>query len=54
MFPIKLSKCDIEKLEEVLSQRTVLRHLDKTSGKIYSINTKNVLWFEFTALESIE
>ncbi|MCT0056253.1 hypothetical protein EFK39_07590 [Lactococcus lactis subsp. lactis] len=49
-----LSKNNIEKIEEVLSQKLVLRHLDKISGTIYSINTQNVLWFEFNALKSIE
>ncbi|BDE10448.1 hypothetical protein Llc71_21430 [Lactococcus cremoris] len=49
-----LSKNNIEKIEEVLSQKLVLRHLDKISGTIYSINTQNVLWFEFNALNSIE
>lgn len=53
-LPMNLSKSDIEKIEEVLSQRLVLRHLDKMSGKIYSINTQNVLWFEFNALKPTE
>lgn len=53
-IPTILSANDIEIMEKVLSQGLILKHLDKTSGKIYSINTKNILWFEFIALKSTE
>ena len=53
-LPMNLAKSDIEKIEEVLSQRLVLRHFDKMSGRIYSINTQNVLWFEFNSLKPTE
>lgn len=53
-LPMKISENDIEKIEEVFSQRLMLRHLDKMSGKVYSINTQNVLWFEFNALKTTE
>lgn len=51
---MKISENDIEKIEEVLSRKLILKHLDKTSGKVYSINTQNVLWFEFNALKTTE
>jgi hypothetical protein len=53
-LPMKISENDIEKIEEVLSRKLILKHLDKTSGKVYSINTQNVLWFEFNALKTTE
>ncbi len=53
-IPVELSKNDIKKIDEALSQRSVLRYLDKISGRIYTINTRNVLWFEFNVLKSTE
>lgn len=51
---MKLSVNDIDVMEKILLKGLILKHIDKTSGKTYIINTINVLWFEFTALKLIE